>query len=187
MQNFTPVHQTLHYIPILPCVAMRESRASTPTPDNETVCALFVPYLRWMEILLQVADHAVARVTIRPQERVIVSYAVLCLPHHLLREPWFPAVLGRERLDRALFLLGMSRWISRLLRFSAMISCVAVVMRGSRSRSSAPFASSSSCTVLIGATQVKPNISRTSGAWLSWERYQRRCGTKQVDGRTCSK
>jgi hypothetical protein len=76
MQNFTPKRQALHYIDILPRVIMRETRATTPTPDSEAVCTLFVPYLRWVEILLQVADHTIARVTICSQERVIVSYAV---------------------------------------------------------------------------------------------------------------
>jgi hypothetical protein len=103
MKNFTPERQALHHIDILPCVVMRETRASTPTPYSEAVSTLFVPYLRWVEILLQVADHAIARVTIRSQERVVVSYAVQRLAHHLLREFRFPAVLGGERLDRAFF------------------------------------------------------------------------------------
>ena len=103
MQNFPPERQTLHNVRILTCVVMRETRTSTPTPDGKAVRALFVPYLRWVEILLQVSDHAVARVTIRPQERVVVSYAVQRLPHRLLRKFRFPAVLGGERLDRAFF------------------------------------------------------------------------------------
>lgn len=103
MQNFTPKRQALHHIDILPRVVMRETRAATPTPNSKAVCILFVPYLRWVEVLLQVADHAIARVTICPQECVIVSYAVQCLAHHLLRQFRFPAVLCRERLDCAFF------------------------------------------------------------------------------------
>jgi len=103
MQNFTPECQALRYIDILPCVVMRKTCATTTTPDSEAVRALFVPYLRWMEILLQVTDHAIARVAICSQERVIVAYTVQCLAHHLLRESRSPAVLGRKRLDRALF------------------------------------------------------------------------------------
>ena len=76
MQNFTPKRQALHYIDILPRVVMRETRAATPTPDSEAVRTLFVPNLRWVEILLQVANHTVARVTICSQECVIVSNAV---------------------------------------------------------------------------------------------------------------
>jgi hypothetical protein len=57
----------------VPCVVMRETRAATPTPYSEAVSTLFVPYLCWVEILLQVAHYAIARITIRSQERVVVS------------------------------------------------------------------------------------------------------------------
>ena len=103
MQDFTPERQALHYIDILPCVVMGETRAGTPTPNSKAIRTLFVPHLRRVEILLQVADHAIARVAIRPQECMVVAYAVQRLAHRLLREPRLPAVPGGERLDRAFF------------------------------------------------------------------------------------
>jgi hypothetical protein len=72
-------------------------------PDREAVCCGFLvpPRLRRVEILLQVGDHAVTRVAVRAQERVVVPDAVQRLTDALPREPRLPAVLGGERLYRA--------------------------------------------------------------------------------------
>src|SRR5579863_8068435 len=78
-------------------------RPATPVANGKAVCALFITHMRLVEVRLLVADHAITRVAIRSQERVIVAYAVQRLPHRLLRESGFPAVLGRERLDRPFF------------------------------------------------------------------------------------
>ena len=40
---------------------------------------------RLVEVLLQVADHAITWVAIRSQERVVVTYAVRRLPYRLLQ------------------------------------------------------------------------------------------------------
>lgn len=121
---------------------------------------LFVPYM-------QLLDHA-----IRSQETRDCSYAVQSLPHHLLPGSLDSAVLGRECPDRAFPGpdVALNLPSAPLLRDD--------LLRGnrdgvSRSMSSTPFASRSSCTVLIGATQVNPSSSRTSGAWLSCKRHQR--------------
>ena len=60
MQNFTPERKALHDIDKLPCVVVRKTCAATNAANGEAVCALFVPYLSRVEILLQVADHAIA-------------------------------------------------------------------------------------------------------------------------------
>ena len=77
-----------------------------------------------MEVLLQVADHAIARVTVRSQERMVVSYAVQCLPNRLLRESRFEAVLGGECLDRTFFFpdVALDLSTSSLLRDDLLCS-----------------------------------------------------------------
>jgi hypothetical protein len=89
-------------------VVVRESRATATAPDSEAVRGLLVPHLRRVEILLQIGDHAVARVAVRAQERVVVPDAVQRLTHALPWEPRFPAVLGRERLNSAFLRLDVA-------------------------------------------------------------------------------
>ena len=71
-------------------------RAATLAANREIVHAIFVPYLRQVEVLLQVADHAIACVTTRSQERVVIPYTIQGLPNCLLRESRFSVVLGGE-------------------------------------------------------------------------------------------
>jgi hypothetical protein len=110
VQDFTPQCQTLYHVRVLPRVVVRETCAATPAPDREAVCCGFLvpPRLRWVEILLQVGDHAVTRVAVRAQERVVVPDAVQRLTDALPREPRLPAVLGGERLYRAFFGLDVA-------------------------------------------------------------------------------
>ena len=89
-------------------MVMREARAAASAPDGEAVCRLLVPHLRRVEMLLQVGDHAVARVAVRSQECVVVPDAVQRLTDALPWEPRFPAVFGGERLDRALLGLDVA-------------------------------------------------------------------------------
>jgi hypothetical protein len=87
---------------------MRETRAAAAAPDGETVRGLLVSHMRRVEILLQVGDHAVARVAVRAQERVVVPDAVQRLTHALSWEPRFPAVLSGERLNSAFLRLDVA-------------------------------------------------------------------------------
>ena len=59
-----------------------------------------------MEVLLEVRNHAFARVAVRAEERVVVADRVQALAYLLLREVTL-RVLARERLDGTLFTLDV--------------------------------------------------------------------------------
>ena len=57
-------------------MVVREARATAAAPDSEAVRRLLVPHLRRVEVLLEVGDHAVARIAVRSEERVVVPDTV---------------------------------------------------------------------------------------------------------------
>ena len=83
---------------------MRKSR--TPLADLDCEAALRVLGVRGVEVLLQIRYHAVARVAIRAEERVVIPDAVYALPNLLLRQAG-ARVLGGQRLDRPLLALDV--------------------------------------------------------------------------------
>ena len=59
-------------------MVMTKPCAVPPTPDSEA--ALRVLGLVRMEIMFEVLDHAVARISVDPQEGVVVSDTIETLP-----------------------------------------------------------------------------------------------------------
>ena len=85
-------------------MVVRKSRAPLANLDREA--ALRVLRVGRVEVLLEIRDHAVARVAIRAEECVVVPDAVYALPDLLLREAG-TRVLGGQRLDRPLLALDV--------------------------------------------------------------------------------
>jgi len=59
-----------------------KSRAMLATPYRQAVLDVF--RLCWMEVFFQVHDYLFARITIRPQERMIIANAVYTLTNLFL-------------------------------------------------------------------------------------------------------
>ena len=104
MQNLAPQRQTLNHIRVLLRMIVAQTRPALPAPYRQT--RLLVAGMRRMEVLLQIRNHPIARISVRPQERVIVADAVQALADLLLRER-AAVVLAREGLDGAFFRLDV--------------------------------------------------------------------------------
>ena len=104
MQNLAPQRQTLNHIRVLLRMIVAQTRPALPAPYRQT--RLLVARMRRMEVLLQIRNHPIARISVRPQERVIVADAVQALADLLLRER-AAVVLAREGLDGAFFRLDV--------------------------------------------------------------------------------
>jgi hypothetical protein len=75
---------------------MRKSGASPSTSNRQA--GQWVFRLGWMEELLQVVNHLFARVSVGPQESVVVPNGVQALPYLFLCQP-SPLVLVGKVLD----------------------------------------------------------------------------------------
>lgn len=104
VKNFSPQRQTLQYIRVLLRMVMAQPRAALATPDRQTTLAAL--RVRRVEVLLKVQDHPIARVAVRPQERVVVAYTVEALADLLLAEV-LALILRSQRLYRTLLRLDL--------------------------------------------------------------------------------
>ena len=78
---------------------MTQPRSALATPNSQT--ALPILCLSSMEVLLQVSNHLIARIPIRPQESMVVTNTVKALADLLLAEI-LALVLRSKRLYRTL-------------------------------------------------------------------------------------
>ena len=74
MQNLTPERQALQHVRILLRVVMTEPRTTLSTPNRQVVFRFFC--LRGVKVGPEVMDHAVARIAVRSQKRMVVANAV---------------------------------------------------------------------------------------------------------------
>ena len=84
---------------------MRKACAALAHLDGKAAFGVF--WMRRVEVLLEVCNHAVAWIAVRAQEGVVVADAVQALADLLLRER-AAVVLAREGLDGAFFRLDVS-------------------------------------------------------------------------------
>lgn len=104
MQNLAPKRQALQHVCVLLRVVVTEPCTTPATPDRQAVFRFFC--LRRVKVRFEVMNHAVARITVRAQESVVISDAVETLTD-LFRVQTLTLITRSKRLDRALLALDI--------------------------------------------------------------------------------
>lgn len=104
MQNLSPKRQTLQHVRVLLRVVMTEPRTTLAASNRQAIFRIFC--LRGVKVRFEVTNHAVTRITIRPQEGVVISKAVETLTDLFLVQT-LALIARRKRLDRTLLALDI--------------------------------------------------------------------------------